>query len=79
MSNVGVRLESFWRPLCNWLLAHSWPVPAEGFSLDLDSTVFQRSGTQQGAKRGYNPSRLGRHSHHPLLAFLAEAPLVLHA
>jgi hypothetical protein len=72
-------IEAFWRPLCKWLLAHSWPVPAEGFSLDLDSTVFQRSGNQQGAKRGYNPSRPGRHSHHPLLAFLAEAPLVLHA
>jgi hypothetical protein len=56
-----------------------FPVPNEGFSLDLDSTVFQRSGNQQGAKRGYNPARPGRNSHHPLLAFLAEAPLVLHA
>ena len=41
--------------------------------------MFQRSGSQEGAKRGYNPSRPGRNSHHPLLAFLAEAPLVLHA
>ena len=72
-------IEEFWRPLWKWLLALSWPVPAQGFSLDLDSTVFQRSGQQEGAKRGYNPSRPGRHSHHPLLAFLAEAPLVLHA
>lgn len=74
-----VHIEVFWRPLWKWLLALAWPVPAEGFSLDLDSTVFQRSGNQQGAKRGYNPSRPGRHSHHPLIAFLAEAPLVLHA
>lgn len=72
-------IEEFWRPLWKWLLALSWPGPPEGFSLDLDSTVFQRSGSQEGAKRGYNPSRPGRHSHHPLLAFLAEAPLVLHA
>ena len=72
-------IEEFWRPLWKWLLALSWPVPAQGFSLDLDSTVFQRSGNQEGARRGYNPSRPGRHSHHPLLAFLAEAPLVLHA
>lgn len=71
-------IEMFWRPLWKWLLSLSWPEPAEGFSLDLDSTVFQRSGSQEGAKRGYNPSRPGRHSHHPLLAFLAEAPLVLH-
>jgi hypothetical protein len=46
--------------------------------LDLDSTVFQRGGHQEGALRGYNPSRPGRHTHHPLLAVLAEAPLVLH-
>jgi hypothetical protein len=73
------RIEGFWRPLWKWLLALAWPVPQEGFSLDLDSTIFQRSGHQEGAKRGYNPTRPGRHSHHPLLAFLAEAPLVLHA
>ena len=40
--------------------------------------MFQRSGHQEGAERGYNPSRPGRHTHHPLLAVLAEAPLVLH-
>ena len=40
--------------------------------------MFQRSGEQEGAERGYNPSRPGRHTHHPLLAVLAEAPLVLH-
>jgi hypothetical protein len=34
---------------------------------------------RRGRKKGYNPARPGRHSHHPLLAFLAEAPLVLHA
>ena len=51
--------------------------PAGGFSLDLDSTVFQRAGRQQGAAKGYNPRRPGRNSHHPLLAVLAEAPFVL--
>jgi len=59
-------------------LAQRFP-QAQITGLDLDSTVFQRSGQQEGARRGYNPSRPGRHSHHPLLAFLAEAPLVLHA
>jgi hypothetical protein len=72
-------IEALWRPLWNWLLSLSWPMPSEGFSLDLDSTVIQRSGHQEGAKKGYNPSRPGRHSHHPLLAFIAEAPLILHA
>jgi len=70
-------LQSFWRPLWVWLLG-LLRCPREGFSLDLDSTVFQRSGSQQGAARGYNPRRPGRNSHHPLLAVLAEAPFVLH-
>ena len=71
-------IEAFWRPLWRWLLLQGWARPADGWSLDLDSTVFQRSGQQEGALRGYNPSRPGRHTHHPLLAVLAEAPLVLH-
>lgn len=69
-------IEAFWRPLWRWLLLQGWARPADGWSLDLDSTVFQRSGHQEGALRGYNPSRPGRHTHHPLLAVLAEAPLV---
>jgi len=52
--------------------------PAAGFSLDLDSTIFQRSGHQEGAAKGYNPPRPGRKRHHPLLAVLAEAQCILH-
>ena len=70
-------IQSFWRPLWVWLLGLVRG-PAEGFSLDLDSTVFPRAGHQQGAAKGYNPRRPGRKSHHPLLAVLAEVPLVLH-
>jgi hypothetical protein len=70
-------LQSFWRPLWVWLLG-LLRAPQAGFSLDLDSTVLQRSGSQEGAAKGYNPRRPGRHSHHPLLAVLAEAPFVLH-
>ena len=46
--------------------------------LDLDSTVFSRCGEQEGAERGYNPSRRGRQCHQALLALLAESKLVLH-
>ena len=49
--------EAFWRPLWRWrrrLLA----CPKAGFSLDLDSTVFCREGSQEGAAKGFNP----RHS-----------------
>jgi Transposase DDE domain group 1 len=71
-------VEAFWRPLWRWQLAMLAP-PAGGFTLDLDSTIFQRGGAQEGAAKGYNPKRPGRLSHHPLLAVLAEAPCVLHA
>jgi len=53
--------------------------PALGATLDLDSTVFERYGHQEGSLKGYNPRKHGRPSHHPLLAILAEAKLVLHA
>jgi hypothetical protein len=71
-------IESFWRPLWRWILP-LFAAPPEGFSLDLDSTIFQRNGQQEGAAKGYNPHRPGRKSHHPLLAVLAEAPCILHA
>jgi hypothetical protein len=45
-------------------------------TLDVDSTVITRNGEQEGAARDYNPSRHGRPSHHPLLAFVAEASMV---
>jgi hypothetical protein len=39
--------------------------------LEMDSTVVQRYGEKQaGAEKGYNPTKHGRRSHHPLLAFL---------
>jgi len=71
-------IQAFWRPLWRWLLT-LLACPKDGFHLDLDSTVFCREGQQEGARKGYNPRRKGRRSHHPLLAVLAEAPFVLHA
>lgn len=71
-------IEAFWRPLWRWLL-RLVKCPAGGFALDLDSTVFCREGSQEGARKGYNPRRKGRKSHHPLLAVLAEAQFILHA
>ena len=46
------------------------------FTLDIDSSVMTRYGGQQGAKKGYNPSKKGRASHHPLIAFIADVKLV---
>jgi len=47
--------------------------------LDLDSTVFQRYGKQEGSSKGYNPVRKGARSHHPLLAMLAKSKVIAHA
>jgi len=46
------------------------------FTLDIDSSVMTRYGEQEGAKKGYNPSKKGRASHHPLIAFIADVKLV---
>ena len=67
----------FFEPLWAWQLERL-PRREEGYSRDLDSTVFERYGRQEGARKGYNPRKHGRASHHPLLAVLAEATFVLH-
>ena len=69
--------QRFYEPLWRWQLERIVP-RAEGYSLDLDSTVFERYGKQQGARKGHNPRKHGRPSHHPLLAVLAEVHWVLH-
>lgn len=71
------KVYEFYAPLWEWMMERL-PVRDQGYSLDLDSTVFERYGEQQGAKKGFNPKKHGRPSHHPLLAVLAEAYFVLH-
>jgi hypothetical protein len=61
------------------VVAHGLRSPVLGMVLDLDSTVFERYGEQEGSLKGHNPRKHGRPSHHPLLAMLAEAKLVVHA
>ncbi|MDO9510521.1 MAG: IS1380 family transposase, partial [Bacteroidales bacterium] len=51
----------------------------EKMTIDLDSTVITRHGSQEGVVKGYNPKRHGRGSHHPLIAFVAEAKMVANA
>jgi hypothetical protein len=73
-AQVEQLVEGMWR----WQLARL-PAQPLGAVLDLDSTVFERYGAQEGSLKGHNPRKHGRPSHHPLLAFLAEAKVVLHA
>jgi hypothetical protein len=48
----------------------------DNFTLDIDSSVMTRFGSQEGSKKGYNPAKRGRPSHHPLIAFIADVKLV---
>ena len=45
-------------------------------TIDLDFKVITRYVSLEGVEKGYNPKRHGRGSHHPLLAFVAEAQMV---
>ena len=68
------RNEWVQRQAYRWLFSQMTAL--KRITLDLDSTVLPRYGTQEGAARGYNPGRRGRPSHHPLMAFIAEARMV---
>ena len=47
--------------------------------LDLDSSIMERYGKQEGAFLGYNPKKHRRPSHHPLIATLGKRPWVVNA
>ena len=46
------------------------------FTLDIDSSVITRYGEQEGSKKGYNPKKKGRNSHHPIIAFVNDIRMV---
>src|SRR3954469_19647681 len=70
-------VQRMFAPLAEWMMQRL-PLRPEGYTLDLDSTVFERYGQQEGSLKGHNPRRHGRPSHHPLLAVLGEAHFLLH-
>lgn len=54
-------------------------IPMSGDVLDLDSTVMERYGHQEGVLLGYNSKKHRRPTHHPLIATLGDRPWVVHA
>ena len=50
----------------------------ETITLDADSTVKSVCGNQQGAAKGYNTTKKGAKSYHPLLVFVSEMKLLYH-
>jgi hypothetical protein len=58
---------------------NSWffeQVQFDNYTLDVDSSVITRYGEQEGSKKGYNPNKRGRNSHHPLFAFVNDIRMV---
>lgn len=49
----------------------------DNYTLDVDSSVITRYGEQQRAKKGYNPAKKGRNSHHSLFAFVNDVRMVV--
>jgi hypothetical protein len=54
-------VHQLYAPLADWQMQRL-PWRAEGYSLDLDSTVFERYGEQEGALKGHNPRKHGRNA-----------------
>lgn len=69
------QIAAFFPSLWRWFFARQ---PARRCILDLDSTLLQRFGEQEGAVRGYNPTRRNGRVHRPLLAFVSHPVLVVH-
>jgi hypothetical protein len=51
----------------------------ERITLDADSTVKTVYGHQQGAEKGFNPTKRGAKSYHPVLAFISQMKLVVNS
>ena len=82
-------LTRFWNKFDSQAKSEAWSEQAREFvvqllgwagveegNLNLDSTVITRYGKQEGARKGYNPKKRGRFSHHPLLAFIGAGYVV---
>ena len=63
-------------PISHWFFNQ---IQFDNVTLDLYSTVVTCYGEQQGAKKGYNPKKSGRNSHHPLMAFIPEVSMIANA
>jgi len=70
-------IQDMLEPLRVWQIKQM--TPPGFYTLDVDSSVFERYGKQEGALLGYNPKKHRRPSHHPLLATLAENNAVIHS
>ena len=66
--------QGFFNELNRWYFSQ---LQFTDYTIDFDSTVMTLYGEQEWAKRGYNPSKRGRASHHPLMAFISDCNMVV--
>ena len=70
------------RKLQNLLLAKNagwlYETGLKNITLDADSTVKSVCGNQEGAAKGFNTTKKGAKSYHPLLVFVSEMKLLYH-
>ena len=70
--SLAINQEVFTK-LYQWFFSN---LQFDNYTLDFDSTIMTRYGNQQGAKKGYNPKKPGRKSHHPIMAFVADCRMI---
>ena len=63
-------------PIQKWFVDN---LQLDNLTIDFDSSVITRYGEQEGSKVGFNQSKPGRPSHHPLMAFISETRMVANA
>ena len=60
-------------PLQRWFFSQ---INVGAVTVDFDSTVITRDGSQEGSAKDYNSNRKGRNSHHPLMALISQTRMV---
>lgn len=71
LRTVNAKLRnSFWEKLVP--VEQQIGMELRGVTLDMDSTVVTKYGSQPGVEKGYNPTHKGKKSYHPQLAFCEE-------
>ena len=53
------QVQRWFEPLAEWQMQRL-PLRDEGYTLDLDPTVLERYGQQEGSLKGHNPPKHGR-------------------
>ncbi|NOT36740.1 MAG: hypothetical protein HOP11_05130 [Saprospiraceae bacterium] len=65
--------DNFFPQISQWYFLR---IQIDRITLDFDSMEITRYGEQQGSKKGYNPKKKERASHHPLIAYISELRMI---